>query len=115
MADITGTARLTLAKNSNPSIVITVSATQSGSKYESGVQSIGTTEETLSQNDVGTIGYLGINNLDATNYVELGATTGVYSAKLAAGCGALIPWDGATVYAKAHTGACLVEYLIIEA
>lgn len=115
MADITGTARLTLAKNSNPSIVITISATQAGSKYESGVQVIGTSEEQLSKNDVGTVGYLGINNLDATNYVELGATTGVYTAKLAAGCGALIPWDGSTVYAKANTSSVNVEYLMIEA
>jgi hypothetical protein len=115
MADITGTARITLAKNSNPSIVITISDTQSGSKYEQGVQIIGTSEESLSKNDVGTIGYIGINNLDATNYVELGATTGVYTCKIKAGCGALIPWDGSTTFIKANTSNVNVEYFMIEA
>jgi hypothetical protein len=115
MANITGTARLTLAKNSNPSIVISISATQVGSRYESGVQTIATSEEALSLNDVGTVGYLGINNLDATNYIEVGRTTGVYSLKIAAGCGALCPWQGTTVYVKANTASCEVEYLVIEA
>lgn len=90
-------------------------ATQVGDKYEGGVQSIGTSEEALAKGDVGTPGYVFVRNMDAVNFVQLGATTGVYSVKIAAGQAALIPWNGAAILAKADTAAVEVEYLIIEA
>lgn len=87
-----------------------------GDSFVSGVLSIGTTEEELTQlADLGTPGYVILKNLDATNYVEFGSTTGVYDIKLQAGECALYRHNSATLYAKANTAACLVEYTIIEA
>ena len=89
-------------------------ADQVGSKYESGIQTVGTAEENLAKNDVGTIGYIAVRNTDPDNYVELASSTGVYSVKLRAGESCFIPWEGAQVIAKANTAACDVEYMIIE-
>ena len=79
------------------------------------VQEVGTSEEELAQGaDLGTPGYLFIKNLDATNYVEIGSTTGVYDIKVKAGEVALYRHNSSTIYAKANTAACKVEYLLIE-
>jgi len=79
-------------------------------------QSVGTSEEELTQGaDLGSPGYVFIKNLDATNYVEVGSTTGVYDIKLLAGEIAIYRHNSNTLYAKANTAACLVEYIIIEA
>ncbi len=86
-----------------------------GDAFIHAVQSIGTSEEELAQGaDIGTPGIVFAINLDATNYVEIGSTTGVYGIKLLAGEG--YPWrhNSSTIYAKANTSACLVEYIIIE-
>ena len=86
-----------------------------GDAYESAVQEIGTSEEVLAQGaDLGTPGYVLVKNLDSTNYVEIGSTTGVYDIKLLAGQPALWPHNSATIYAKANTAAVKVEYTIIE-
>ncbi len=92
---------------------LTLSVT--GDAFINAVQAVGITEEELVQAaDLGTPGYVYIINLDADNYVELGSTTGVYTVKLKAGEYALYRHDGATIYAKANTAICNVEYLIIE-
>ena len=92
---------------------ITVDVT--GDAFSHEVQEVGTSEEQLAQGaDLGTPGYIFIKNLDATNYVEIGSTTGVYDIKLKAGEVCLYRHNSATVYAKANTGACNVEYLLIE-
>ena len=89
--------------------------TVTGDAFNHDVQSIGTSEEVLAQGaDLGTPGYVLVINLDATNYVEIGSTTGVYDIKLLAGEPALYRHNSATIYAKANTAACLVEYIIIE-
>jgi len=86
-----------------------------GSEFTHQVQVIGTTEEQIEQGaDVGTPGYLWIKNLDATNYVEIGSTTGVYDIKLKAGEIALYRHNSATIYAKANTASCRVEYILVE-
>ncbi len=96
------------------SVTASFNADQAGTKYEAGVQTVGTAEENLAKNDVGTIGYLAVRNTDSTNFVQLGSSTGVYSVKLRAGESAMLPWVGAQVIAKADTANCDVEYLIIE-
>lgn len=86
-----------------------------GDAFTSGVQAIGTSEEEVAQGaDLGTPGWVWIKNLDSTNYVEIGSTTGVYDIKLLAGEGCLYRHNSATVYAKANTAACNIEYVIIE-
>ncbi len=92
-----------------------ISVDVAGDAYTKEVQSVGTSEETLAQGaDLGTPGYVFITNLDGTNYVEIGSTTGVYDIKLLAGEFAVYRHNSATIYAKANTAACLVEYTIIE-
>ena len=89
-------------------------ATQTGNKYQAGVQAVGTSEESLDKGDVVTIGFLAVRNMDATNYVNVGVTTGVYSIKLFPGQGCVIPWNGQYTYIKANTSACDCEYLMTE-
>jgi len=86
-----------------------------GTEFTHQVQSIGTSEEEIAQGaDVGTPGYVWAKNLDATNYVEIGSTTGVYDIKLKAGEIALWRHNSATLYGKANTSAVRLEYIIIE-
>jgi hypothetical protein len=92
-----------------------INVTVTGDAFSHEVQEVGTSEEALVQgSELGTPGYMFIKNLNATNYVEIGSTTGVYDIKLLAGEIALYRHNSATVYAKANTGACNVEYLLIE-
>ena len=93
-----------------------ISVDITGDAFSHEVQEVGTTEEALAQGaDLGTPGYMLIKNLNATNYVEVGSTTGVYDIKLLAGEIALYRHNSATVYAKANTAACNVEYVLVEA
>ena len=89
--------------------------TVTGDAFTHEVQAVGITEEELPQGaDLGTPGYVYAKNLDATNYVEFGSTTGVYDIKLLAGEFAVWRHNSATLYAKANTAICNVEYCIIE-
>ncbi len=93
----------------------TITVDVTGDAFSHEVQAIGTSEEVLVQGaDLGTPGYMFIKNLDTTNYVEIGSTTGVYDIKLKAGEVCLYRHNSATAYAKANTAACNVEYLLIE-
>ncbi len=94
---------------------VSKSVTVTGDAFTHGVQTIGTAEEEIAQGaDLGTPGYMLIINLDSTNYVEIGSTTGVYDTKLKAGEFALYRHNSATVYGKANTASCNVEYCLIE-
>ena len=86
-----------------------------GDAFTHEVQQIGTSEEEVAQGtDLGTPGYMFCKNLDATNYIEIGVTTGVYTVKLKAKEFACFRVAGATILAKATGGACNLEYLLIE-
>jgi len=114
--EVTISATLRYALNrAAASLSTSYSANQTGDKFQSGVQDVGTSEEVLDKNDVGTIGYLGIRNADDTNFIQVGAIAANYSIKLLAGEGAVMPWKAANVYVKANTASCDVEYLMIEA
>jgi len=92
-----------------------IQVTVTGDAFNHNVQEVGTTEEELAQNTIlGTPGYLFVKNLDATNYVEIGTTTTKYAVKLKAKEIALFRVDGTTIYAKANSAACNVEYWLIE-
>ena len=87
----------------------------SGDSYTSAVQNIGTTEEALTLvPDLTTPGYVILINLDSTNYVEVGSTTGVYDLKLKPGELALYRHNSSTIYAKANTSAINLEYIVVE-
>lgn len=87
----------------------------SGDPRMSGVQTIGTTEEQLVLGDVSSVGYVEIFNLDTTNYVEVGGTTGAYTIRVLPGTG--VPYYSTTnnVYCKANTAAVKVAYKVFSA
>jgi hypothetical protein len=117
MADeITISVRMAFSKSgAKASRTENINVDVTGDSFTHEIQSVGTTEEELAQGaDLGTPGYIFIKNLDSTNYVEVGVTTGVYTVKLLAGEVACFRVNGATIYAKANSSSVLVEYLIIE-
>lgn len=73
----------------------------------------GTTAVTTSEVTVDMTGYgfVWIQNLDATNYVQVGYSTGVYGQRLrAGGPPAMLELDpGTTLYLKANTATCRVD------
>ncbi len=80
--------------------------TQSQKTHCDVMATIDTTEETVAFTDVLVNGCLFLHNLDATNYVEIGTTTGDYPIKLKAGEFAFIRLNtGKTLYARANTAA----------
>jgi hypothetical protein len=84
------------------------------------VLTVGTTEESVgpSFGDINTEGIFWIMNMDATNFVEMGYSTGVYGQYLyptdtgIPAVGYLKP--NATIYLKANTAACEVRVIVYE-
>ena len=90
-----------------------MSVTVTGDAYTSNVHAVGLTEEILLQGtELGTLGYVFIKNLDATNFVRVGIT-GQYSIKLKAKEFALFR-AAADIYAIADTAICNIETILIE-
>lgn len=89
---------------------VTKSITVTSVPYIDIVQYVGTSEESVSFVDV-VPGVVVLQNLHATNYVEVGRTTGVYTAKLQAGEPALFRLDGTTLFLKANTTVVPVKII----
>lgn len=89
----------------------------SGNGVIENMQSIGTAaHEALVLGEVGTAGFMYARNSDATNYVEIGYDDGGTFRpfiKLLKGepCQCFLT---AAPYAKANTGACILDYVIVE-
>lgn len=77
---------------------------------------IGTTEESITFTDISTNGFVLMQNLDTTNYVQWGYATGVYGGRMRAGelAGPFRLEPGATLYLKANTAACRVRIIHYE-
>ena len=88
--------------------------TVAGSVRASGVQSIATSETALDLGGVTAVGIVFLQNLDPTNYVEVGTTTAVYAVKIKAGEAFVFRSDGNTVYCKASTAAVKVAYEVFS-
>lgn len=90
--------------------------TQTGAGQYDVKPSIGTTEETITFTDITTNGWCAMVNLDTTNYVEWGFSTGVYGGRLRAleSAGPFRVNAGATLYLKANTAACRVRVIMYE-
>lgn len=75
-----------------------------------GYSTIGTAEESITFAELSTAGYLFMQNLDATNYVQWGFSTTVYGGRMRAGetAGPFRMNPGLTLYLKANTAACKV-------
>jgi len=88
---------------------------QAAAGAASGVQAIGTSEETLAEGDLATMGWLWMRNLDATNYISWGFSTGVYGGRLEPGEQALFRTEpAATMYLLADTASCNLQYIWLE-
>lgn len=80
-----------------------------------GYLTIGTTEESEAFSELSTEGWVLMENLDATNYVEWGFATGVYGGRMEPGEPALFRLNPtATLYLKANTAACKVAIYALE-
>ena len=99
-----------VSKSKSPVLDVT------GDLFAHGIQNIGTVEETLTKvSGMGTLGYVYIHNLDATNFVSIGSATGALGIKVMPGEVALFRTNGSDIFAQADTAACNIEYAIIEA
>lgn len=80
-----------------------------------GYSSIGTAEESVSFSELSTAGWLVLQNLDSTNFVDWGFSTGTYGGRLEAGEQAAFRLKpSTTLYLKADTAACGVQILAFE-
>ena len=91
---------------------------QTGTRLKDVIVNVGTSETTLTINDIGTPGIVAMTNLDDTNYVQWGIATTVYTGRMFAG-EAVNPMrieNGVTtLYFKADTAACDVRVVVLEA
>lgn len=110
-------ASTNIASNSGGSTSFTI-AGSSGLKI---VQAIGfAAAEAVTVTDVGTLGWISIHNLDATNFVLVGTGSTLTSAntfaKLLAGEWLMVKANSAaTYYAQADTASCNCEITVIPA
>lgn len=99
----------TISKTKSPSLDVI------GNLFAHGVQNIGIIEEELTLiSGMGTLGYVYLHNLDATNFVTIGSVTAQLGIKIKPGEIAVFRTSGAGIFIKADTAACDVEYIIIE-
>ena len=73
-----------------------------------GYVTVGTSEESITFGELSTAGYLFMQNLDSTNYVQWGFSTTVYGGRIKAGetAGPFRMEPGLTLFLKANTAAC---------
>ena len=78
---------------------------------------VGTSEESPTLTDITTFGQLFLVNTDATNYVDWGIATGVYTGRMLAGesAGPFRLTTGVTLYLKADTASCDVRLILYGA
>lgn len=120
MADeISLTHRLQLANgylldDNNPGKILVTQTTKVMFKR---VVIVGTAEESLTFTDITTPGICYLMNLDTTNYVQWGISTGVYPGRLkAADIPAIFRLDNSatTLYLKANTASCNVLVTVYD-
>jgi len=91
--------------------------TMTGDDMVQQTQVIGTSSETVGLGEItGAPSMLMIQNLDSTNFVEIGGDSGltVFKLKILAGHAVLISPSSATIYAKADTAAVRIQIAAVE-
>lgn len=74
-----------------------------------GYVTIGTTEEEVAFGELSSKGWVMMQNLDPTNYVQWGFSTGVYGGRMRAGEPAgPFRMDATSIFLRANTAACKV-------
>jgi hypothetical protein len=88
-----------------------------GEVHHDTIQEIGTSEEAIGLGFAGAGGWMYLQNLDDTNYIEIRANTGVADLiKLLPGQFAVFPTAADAVpYAIANTAACDMRVVVFEA
>lgn len=86
-------------------------ATVAGVKYADVVQTIATAGSTVTFGTVGTVGVFMLQNIDPTNFVDVGFDGTTYPIRLAAVSGTqggfiIAPNNGSTIYARANVTGC---------
>jgi hypothetical protein len=101
---------------SNQQISKSIDMTGSGGPTP-GFITVGTSEESTAFPELTTEGWLLMQNLDETNYVQWGFSTGVYGGRMNAGetAGPFRMEPGLTLYLKANTAACKCQISGFEA
>lgn len=80
-----------------------------------GYVTIGTSEESISFGELSTVGWLHMENLDSTNYIQWGFATGAYGGRLEAGESASFRLNpSTTLYVLANTAACKALIYALE-
>lgn len=69
---------------------------------------------TLSKGNIGTIGYVYLRNLDATNSILIGPDGANFHIILRAGEYGLLRWNSTNIHAKSGLGTPTLEYMLIE-
>jgi len=107
---------VTVTADSHTFPVVRKLITQTGTGQDDRKHTIGTSEESITFTDIPTNGYCILQNLDATNYVEWGGSTGVYVGRMKAGetAGPFRINPGAILYLRANTAACKVRIIHYE-
>ena len=122
--EITVTQYMTCSRNGNVTRLWNPTGRKSfnqagADNADSGTQTINTTITDITLTTVGTPGFLGIRNLDLTNYVDIGYDDSGTLRNLIR----LYPQEycnfrlvpGKTLAAQAISSSCIVEFLILEA
>ena len=83
-----------------------------------GIISVGTTHEALPMADVASAGWARLENVDATNYIEVGVVvSGTFYPLLKLKAGECYPVrfsPSATIYVKANTADALLDYDLFD-
>lgn len=108
------------ARKSNAivSLATSPSLTMTGDDMVQATQVIGTSAETVDLGEItGAPAMLMIQNLDTTNFIEIGGDSGltVFKLKVLAGHSVLISPSSGTIYAKADTAAVRIQIAAAEA
>jgi hypothetical protein len=87
----------------------------SGSLRHGGVQTIGTSEESLVLGDVSSVGWVTVKNLDDTNFVQIAALPSEnFTIRLKAGEACMFRAAGNAIYAKADTASVKIAYEVFS-
>jgi len=91
-------------------------AFQAGAGAYHNTVDVGTSEENIATfGDIGTEGWAYFKNLDVTNYVRWGFSTGVYGGRMEPDEPVMFRMEpGLTLYLIANSAACLVEIFVAE-
>ena len=75
---------------------------------------VGTSDVTIDLGPVSSIGYVYVQNLDATNFILIGPSSGSYFIKLLANEVAVFRSNVSSIHLIADTAACMVQYAVVS-